>query len=156
MLNLSLLHNAASYLGHAEKKGASSNPIILDAVRVLFPEWDDDSTIAWCSCWMHLVAMNVCAENPAEAGHALPGLARSWLTVGEEVDTPQPGDVAIFWRGSPTARTGHVAIFCNRIDDVIYVMGGNQANAITVSGYSAKRLLGYRRLRGLEEVLPYE
>jgi len=146
MLGPTILHNAASYLGHAEKKGPDSNPIILDAVRVLFPNWTDDSTIAWCSCFMHLIAMNVCAENPAEDGHQKPGLARSWLTVGEEVDTPQPGDVAIFWRGSPSAGTGHVAIYCNRIDDVIYVMGGNQANAITVSGYSAKRLLGYRRL----------
>ena len=156
LLNPSLLHNALSYVGHAEKKGSASNSIILDAVRVLFPKWKDDSTIPWCSCWTHLIAMNICAENPAELGHKTPGMARSWLTVGEPVDDPQPGDVAIFWRGSPTAGTGHVAFFCNRIGSIIYVLGCNQANAVTVSGYAAHRLLGYRRLRPLEEVLPHE
>lgn len=147
MHNPEILFNAASYLGHAERKGSTSNPVILDAVRLLFPNWKDDSTIAWCSCWTHLIAENICLESPAKAGHPTPGMARSWLTVGEPVENPLPGDVAIFWRGSPTAGTGHVAFYCNRIGPVIYVLGGNQANAVTVSGYAESRLLGYRRLR---------
>lgn len=147
MHNPNLLFNAASFLGHSEKKGSASNPVILDAVHTLFPNWKDDSTIAWCSCIAHLWAINCCLENPRDAGIVNPGLARTWLQVGEPIDNPQPGDVVIFWRGSPTSGKGHVALYCNRIGPIIYVLGGNQANAITVSGYAASRLLGYRRLR---------
>ena len=146
-----LLYNALSYAGHREIDGPGSNPIILDAVRVLFPNWKDDSSIAWCSCWMHLIAENNCLENPAANGHPTPGMAKSWLTVGEKIDNPLPGDVAIFWRGSPSAGTGHVALYCNRIGSEVFVFGGNQSNAITLSAYSVNRLIGFRRLREVNQ-----
>jgi uncharacterized protein (TIGR02594 family) len=150
MKNPDILFNALSYIGHTENPGPSSNKIILDAIHTIFPNWKDDSTVAWCSCFAHLIAQNLCFENPMEQGHKAPGTARSWLTVGKEVESPLPGDVVIYWRGSPNSWKGHVGFFCNRIGDKIYTLGGNQGNAITIAPYSASRLIGYRRIRPIK------
>ncbi|MTB53046.1 TIGR02594 family protein [Lewinella sp. W8] len=153
-INPDLLYNALSYIGNTEEVGPKSNEVILNAIHTLFPGWRDDSTIAWCSCFTHLIAINVCGENPLQTGHKAPGTARSWLTVGDPVETPLPGDIVVYWRGSKNSWQGHVGFYCNRIGDKIFTLGGNQANSITVSAYSANRLLGFRRLRPAPEFEP--
>ena len=68
--------------------------------------------------------------------------ARNFLKVGEKVDKPQPGDVAVFSRGNG----GHVGFFSG-FDDKggIRVLGGNQSNGVNIKSYPASRLLGFRR-----------
>ena len=148
--NEQLLFNALGYIGYREQEGPKSNIRILNWIRWLFPDWEDDSTLAWCSVFMNMVAENVCAENPLKSKHPTPGMARSWLSVGEVVDKPMPGDVCILWRGSPKGPKGHVGLYCNTIDDRVYLLGGNQGNAVCVADYDANRVLGYRRLRIME------
>ncbi|MEL6273698.1 MAG: TIGR02594 family protein [Bacteroidota bacterium] len=150
ILNENLLRNALGYIGLREIPGPDSEPIIIDMVHELFPDWQDDTTIAWCSIFMHQIARNECAENPADLNEPLPGMARSWLNVGEVVDNPMPGDVCILWRGSPNGPKGHVGLYCNTVDRHVHLLGGNQSNAVKVSAYAAHRVLGYRRLRPLQ------
>lgn len=146
-INDALLRNAAGYLGITEVAGRHSDPTILAMIRELFPTANDDSTVPWCSVFMNVVARNECAENPIDLGHKFPGMARSWLDVGEIIETPRPGDVVILWRGSPSSPKGHVGLYCNTVKNKVIMLGGNQGDAVTVSAYDLNRVIGYRRLR---------
>jgi len=143
-----LLANALPYAHQKEVPGSGSNPIILDMIKDIFPNWKDDTTLAWCSCFMNTVAVNVCYENTTHLKH--PGLARGWLEVGEEIQRKDMklGDVAIFDRGKGR---GHVGFFIADHGTHITVFGGNQGDAIKMSDYRMP-FLGGRRLRPLEEI----
>lgn len=147
LANEQLIFNALGFIGHEEIDGPNSDDQILAWIRSMFPGWEDDSTIAWCSVFLCMVANNVCAENPQENGHKTPGMARSWLSVGEVVDKPLPGDICILWRGSPKGEKGHVGLYCNTIKDRVYLLGGNQSDSVCVADYAKNRILGFRRLR---------
>lgn len=72
--------------------------------------------------------------------------ARSWLEYGSKTETPNIGDLVIFWRESKDSWKGHVAFYINTSSDgkIIYCLGGNQGNMVCIKGYRASRLLGYR------------
>jgi hypothetical protein len=81
--------------------------------------------------------------------------ARSWLLTGLNVDTsPEPGDIVVFWRGSPDSWTGHVGIFFgfSITGERVYCLGGNQGNQVSVSAYSFDNVLGFRRLVSSEMI----
>jgi uncharacterized protein (TIGR02594 family) len=138
-----LLLHALAYANIREVSGRGSNPIILDMILDIFPGWKDDTTLAWCSCFMNTVAVSMCYENTTQQKH--PGLARGWLAVGIPVDRKdlKVGDVVIFNRGKGK---GHVGFFLRDHGTHITVFGGNQGNAVTISDYSLP-FLGGRRLR---------
>ena len=143
-----LLENALPYAHQREVKGSGSNPIILDMIQDLFPGWRDDTTLAWCSCFINTVAVNVCYENTTHLKH--PGLARGWLQVGQHIERKdlKLGDVVVFDRGKGK---GHVGFFIADHGKHITVFGGNQGDAICMSDYRMP-FLGGRRLRPLDEL----
>lgn len=140
---------ARRYIGTREIPGRKHNPVIVRWHRRL-ATWISDDETPWCSSFV-----DYCA---AETGRESTGKlhARSWLEVGLPVSLAEarPGDVVIFWRGSRSSWTGHVAFFehFNRKRNLIYVLGGNQRNEVNVMGYPRNRLLGIRRLRPLDEL----
>lgn len=71
--------------------------------------------------------------------------ARQWLKSGTAVTEPQVGDVCILWRGTPDGWEGHVGLFVSRRGSMLYLLGGNQGNVVTVSSFHADKLLGFRR-----------
>jgi uncharacterized protein (TIGR02594 family) len=75
-----------------------------------------------------------------------PLLARSWLNIGQNNPFPQRGDIVVFWRESPASWKGHVGVFVGYSSDrnQVYCLGGNQANQVNISAYSADRVLGFR------------
>jgi uncharacterized protein (TIGR02594 family) len=144
-----LLLHALAYAGQREIPGAASNLIIIDMIRDIFPKWKDDTTLAWCSCFINTCAVSMCYENTMYQKH--PGLARGWMKVGTHIEREdlKVGDIVIFDRGKGR---GHVGFFlCDHGPDGIEVFGGNQGNAITQSRYKMP-FLGGRRLRLLDEV----
>src|SRR5690606_37097907 len=82
---------------------------------------------------------------PDEPVPANPYLARNWMGFGRPTE-PTVGAVAVFWRGSRSGTSGHVGFFAGQSADgrALYVLGGNQGNAVTVAPLSADRLLGCR------------
>jgi len=101
------------------------------------PQIDDDET-AWCSAF--------CGAMLERAGY--PGskslAARSYLQWGKKLAKPKQGCIVVFWRGSPRSWMGHVGFFVKEDDTHIWVLGGNQRNAVNISKYPKSRLLGYR------------
>lgn len=104
----------------------------------------DPAVTAWCAAYMNATL--------AQAGYEGTGsnLARSFETWGNEVTDPQKGDVAVFWRGSPEAGTGHVGFFDGYNEDgTIRVLGGNQGDGVSIAAYSPDQLIGFRRADGM-------
>ena len=81
--------------------------------------------------------------------------ARSWLNVGISLSNPEPEDVVIFWRESPSSFKGHVGIFMGYSKDHtrIYTLRANQSNQVSISAYAANSLLGLRRLRPTKKLV---
>jgi len=68
-----------------------------------------------------------------------PYWARNWLLFGQEVK-PTPGAVLVFARGSG----GHVGFAIGQDDTHLYVLDGNQSDAVTIARIAKSRLLGAR------------
>lgn len=137
-----MLKTALSQCGIMETQGDKSNPEINKYFSIMGQTWADDET-SWCSAFINWVAITAGYESSGQLN------ARSWLDVGEVITNPEPGDIVVLWRESKTSWKGHVGIFCSRIDDAIWVYGGNQNNMVKLQPYPASRVLGYRRLKKL-------
>lgn len=137
---LDLVSHALADYGVAEIPGPPSSADIMAMAAETGAAYPGDE-VAWCGLAVgHWVK---------RAGGALPSgflSARSWLKAGEPVDTPELGDVVVLWRDSPDGWEGHVALFVARRGSVVFLLGGNQANTVTITSFSAKRILGFRRL----------
>lgn len=96
--------------------------------------------VPWCSAFMNAVAW----ECGLPMTRSL--MARSWLKVGTIVTKPEVGDVCILWRGSKEGIFGHVGIFIREENGIIWLLGGNQGNHVSIAPFSTANLLGYRRL----------
>ena len=140
----SLLKIAIDQLGQKEIPGKDAhNPTIVQYAKEAGFEWVNDDETPWCSIFVNWVAKRCNLKGTAKAN------ARSWLHVGKKVDnTPEPGDIVIFWRESPQSWKGHVGFFFGfSIDgERVYCLGGNQGNQVSVSAYGTDTILGFRRL----------
>lgn len=129
------------YYGESERKGMLSNNSIAHMINWATGRWIDDSKIAWCAIFMSYIL------NEVLEGQFRPiPIARRFDTVGHAVDTPQFGDLVIFWRHSPNSWQGHVGIFIRETEGDIWTLGGNQRNQVNISPYKKSRVLEYRRL----------
>lgn len=123
---------ARRYLGLHERRDAKR----LDKALRL-----DASEIAWCGAF---VGMVVAATLPKEVLPANPLGARNWLRFGSEIDEPQIGAVAVFWRGSKSGWSGHVGFVAGHDKTHLHILGGNQSDSVSVARIAKDRLLGYR------------
>ena len=89
-----------------------------------------------------------------KAGYAIPpksGMARSYLTWGNERQgEPNLGDVVVLWRGtSDDGVAGHVGFFVRQDRDYVYLLGGNQGDAVTEAKFLRSKVLGVRYPRSM-------
>lgn len=143
-----LLKIASGELGITEVTGRADNERILQYADETGQSWIDDDETPWCSIFMNWVALKAGSERSNSAA------ARSWLNVGFSVANPEPGDIAVYWRGHPDSHQGHVGIFMGFSSDHsrIYTLGGNQNNSVSISAYPAERLLDFRRLTNKDDI----
>lgn len=137
-----ILDIALNEQGVSEVRGESHNPRIIQYAKDIGQSWVQDDETAWCSIFVNWCALKSGCEMSGKLN------ARSWLDVGEKIEqgNQEPGDVAIFWRGSKDSWKGHVAIYQYEDEDYYYVLGGNQGNMVKVAAYAKSRLLGFRRV----------
>lgn len=125
-----------------ELPGSDHHPAIQWAGLTCGLGHNQPDEVPWCSTWLNLIAMLVGLPRSRSAA------ARSWLNVGEAIelkDAVTGNDVVILSRGSQ-AWQGHVGLFAGQVGDVVYVLGGNQSNAITIASFPVADVLGVRRL----------
>jgi uncharacterized protein (TIGR02594 family) len=134
---------AVAELGQKEIIGSVNNPAIVNYAREAGFPWVNDDETPWCSIFVNWVAKKAGLQGSNQAN------ARSWLLTGMHVDnTPEPGDIVVFWRDQPDSWQGHVGIFFGfSIDNKrVYCLGGNQGNQVSLSAYPKETVLGFRRL----------
>jgi uncharacterized protein (TIGR02594 family) len=138
-----LLLEILQYYGLREIVGKQHNSEIVKMfAEVGYDQIKDDET-AWCSALLNYYCMKLGYERSGKL------TARSWLNVGEVIEEPEMGDIVIFWRNNPNSWEGHVAIYISEDKDlkIVYSLGGNQGNMLSVKPYHKSRVLGYRRLK---------
>lgn len=144
-MNIAVISVAFSQYGIKEIEGLKDNPEIIkyfDEIGFDGAKLKDET--AWCSAFANWVCLKAGVESTKKLN------ARSWLKIGEKVETPELGDVVVFWRDSKQSWKGHVAFFVRETKDFIYVLGGNQSNQVKVSAYPKERLLEYRRMNKIK------
>lgn len=120
------------FLGLHETKNAK----VLDKALRL-----DASQTAWCGAFVGMVVATALPKEPMPAN---PLGSRNWLKFGKSLDDPQIGAIAIFWRGSKTGWQGHVGIVVGHDKTHLHILGGNQADSVSIARVAKNRLLGYR------------
>jgi uncharacterized protein (TIGR02594 family) len=144
---IDLLTEVLSHYGMKEVAGKDSNPDILAFFKELGYDWiNDDSTTAWCSAMLSYYAKKCGYEYNTTLS------ARDWLKLPKPIMVlkPQLGDIVVFWRESLQSWKGHVGLFIAQDMNIIYVLGGNQNNSISISAYPRDQVLGYRSLHKLQ------
>lgn len=94
----------------------------------------------WCGVFIGALLYELGYELPPR-----PQVARSYLKIGEPVDTPRIGDLVVFWRVSPNDWRGHVSIYIREDETGIYCLGGNQSGKVQIKKYEKIKVLGFRR-----------
>lgn len=142
-LQIDLYDLASRFVGLREAAGSANNPAILGMLH-LDAQWPTGDDVPWCSAFCNYVAWLLDVPRSKSLR------ARSWLSVGIpiDLDDAQRGqDVVIFSRG-PNPEAGHVAFFDAREGHLVRVLGGNQADMVSVATYPVARVVGVRRLYG--------
>lgn len=136
-------HILSKYYGIKEFKGKTENsPTIMAWKKKVIPHSTYDEQYSWCAIFIHnmLDEVGLITLPLSEAAGA-----RNYLKLGIEVTEPVLGDLVVFKRG--TGWQGHVSTFIREsADGKIWVLGGNQSDAVNISAYSKASLLGYRRV----------
>lgn len=91
----------------------------------------------WCAAF--------CGAMLKRAGLAPSGslMARSYLKWGNTIEAPRLGAIAVLTRGK-SASAGHVGFYLGHAGGRVFLLGGNQGDAVMVEAFDAKRVLGYR------------
>lgn len=149
-MDVDLYFIAERYIGTEEIVGNLDNPLVM-AMLKLDAKWPKNDETPWCSAAMNWWAWHLRLPRSKSLR------ARSWLRVGRSVPLDQAKvgyDVVILKRGKgkqpgPNVidAPGHVGLFAGLEGNKVMILGGNQGNQVNVSGYTATRVLGVRRLR---------
>lgn len=131
---------AVGELGQKETDEYSRVPLYFATCNVK----SDPRGTPWCRYFV-----NYCLK---EDGWSVPldGMARGLLTWGSEVKEPQLGDLVILWRGTHNdGVTGHVGFFIKWDNEHVYLLGGNQGDAVTEGKYVRSKIISIRRPRAM-------
>ena len=131
---------ARSFIGQGETKHARVIGAFI--VHMTGSKLDIRET-PWCAAFVNAVLKASGTDGTGSLA------ARSFLEFGTVTHIPRAGDVAVFSRGDPNGRAGHVGFYAWEVERngkiYIRVVGGNQEDSVSERLYPKSRLLGYRR-----------
>jgi uncharacterized protein (TIGR02594 family) len=142
-MNITAIEIARRFFNMKEIPGVKDNPFIVWCLSTCNLDTSDETP--WCSAFVNGICYILGLENRSNSAWA-----RSWLMVGTPVeleDAKIGWDICIFQRG--TGQQGHVGFYAGLREDKILILGGNQADSVSVMLFGKDKLLGVRRL--LEE-----
>lgn len=141
MTDADLLYRIASrFVGTSEISGAVSNPLILAMLR-LDAQWPEGDEVAWCSAFVNWCAWLLGLPRSKSLA------ARSWTSVGEGIvlNEARKGDVVVLSRGDNPAQ-GHVGLFDHATGGLVWLLGGNQGDKVSVEAFPISRVVAVRRI----------
>lgn len=124
-------------LGVREIPGDANAPEILRYFRDAGDETLETEATPWCAAFVGAMLRHAGMQGTGSL------LARSYLDWGVALDEGRLGAVAVLSRNDdPT--TGHVGFVLGETTDKLYLLGGNQGDAVAVASFEKARLLGLR------------
>lgn len=131
------LTKAFSFLDIKELKGSATNPIITAFYKDCGVQTIHDDETPWCAAFVGAIL----ERSRIQSTKSL--MARSYLNWGQRLQDPVIGALAIFKRGNSQTQ-GHVGFVVGQTSQKIFILGGNQSDAVTIAAYSKSQLLGVR------------
>lgn len=116
--------------------GELSNPRVERYQKAVGMRQDDE--VPWCAAFA-----GWCLEQ-AGLPSTNSGAARSYARWGIGLRDPRPGCVVVLWREMVNGPHGHVGFFEREDSKGIWILAGNQGNAVTVRPFPRRRLLAFR------------
>lgn len=124
-------------LGVREIPGSANAPAILRYFRDAGDDNAETEATPWCAAFAGAMLRRAGISGTGSL------LARSYLDWGVAIDVATLGAVAVFSRGDdPTA--GHIGFVLGETGDKLFLLGGNQGDAVAVAAFDKARLLGLR------------
>lgn len=141
-----LLLYALQFYGVKEVTGSKANPVIMGWIRQWLPGRRDDSDTAWCAIFVGSCARALGYETPDK-----PYAAIAWEKAGTNVghlEAARQGDVIVVTRGARSDWRRHVGFLVRdeRAAGRVWLLGGNQSNAVTVEAFDIDTITAIRRL----------
>lgn len=131
---------AMQYYGQSAIPGGRSNPVVEGFFQKSNHREITDDDVPWCSAFLNAIA------HLSDAPYTDNLMAKSWLSTGQVIDSPQFGDIAVFDWTLIGDTGGHVGIVIAKFEDLIYILGGNQDNKVEIKAFRERCVVGYRRL----------
>lgn len=134
---------AEKEIGVKEVPGPGVEPRIVTYHTATTLHATDDS-VPWCAAFVGWSLLQAGIEPTRSAA------ARSYLHWGREIANPPLGAIVVLSRGenAPPASVldapGHVGFLAEREGDRVFLLAGNQHDAVNVTAFPAVRVLGYR------------
>ena len=127
--------------GQREQAGAAHNPRIAALFREVGHEEIKADEVAWCAAFV-----GACLERAGfTSTRSL--LARSYAEWGDALANERVGAIAVLSRGADEGQ-GHVGFVAGWTAERLFLIGGNQGDAVSVAGFSRSRLLSLRWPQG--------
>lgn len=124
---------AQTHLGEHEIAGKGYNQFILDCFKFTNYKASDDS-VSWCGAFVS----RMLEESGYQSAHS--AWALSHASAGDHCDL-KPGCLVIFTR---PGGGGHVG-FCHHIEGpLVYVLGGNQRDSVSISAFYQRNIMATR------------
>jgi uncharacterized protein (TIGR02594 family) len=139
------VHAGLKFVGQKEIPGVKSNAWIRSLWQKAEWLWkqtgEDDSKLPWCGAYVAECFRLAKVEPIPKAWYR----AKEWLNWGEALPYPCFGCVVVFTRTGG----GHVG-FCVGKDKTgrLLVLGGNQADGVSIAPFDKARVTGYRMPKG--------
>jgi len=130
------LELAKGQLGTKEVAGKKDNPVIMAYYADAgFPGIDHDE-VPWCAAFVGSMLKR--------AGYKPSGslAARSYEKYGTRLPGPKEGCIAVFPRGK-NSWEGHVGIVASVGERTVKLLGGNQANQVSLASYPIDRAVAW-------------
>ncbi|MBC8438511.1 MAG: TIGR02594 family protein [Deltaproteobacteria bacterium] len=147
-MNITAFDIAERFQGVKEVNGALDNPVIM-SMLTLDNSWPQHDEIPWCSAFVNYICWLLRLPRSKSL------MARSWIRIGSYIelkDAEKGLDVVVLKRelnshGPEVLNAqGHVGFYAGHNSREVFVLGGNQGDAVNVAGYDIKKILAVRRL----------
>jgi uncharacterized protein (TIGR02594 family) len=132
------LEIAREDLGVEEISGPQANPRVMAYFKAAKANWVKDDATPWCGAAMAAWVVLGGYAPPAEAVRA-----RAWLDWGIPLEKPRVGCVCVLQRGNDE-KSGHVTLWLEDRGDRFLGLGGNQGDAVSITAFPKRDILGYR------------
>jgi len=124
-------------LGQREISGSAANARITALFRDAGHAGVTSDETAWCAAFVGACLARAAIRPSGSL------LARSYLSWGEESATPELGAVTVLSRSADPS-LGHVGFLVGATDASVLLLGGNQADSVSVAAFPWERVRGFR------------